>query len=347
MVILQGMRKLQYLAKANLFGNAFGLIITIPLYYKWGVDAIVPVLIITSTISLLFSNYFSGKIKVLTVRTSKTQTIELGKNMLLMGFMISLSGLVETGISYLLRIYISNTGGVAQVGLYSAGFNIIGTYTGLIFAAMGTDYYPRLSSIAHDNRKATDMINQQAEVSILILAPILCVFLVFINWVVILLYSTKFVAVNGMIHWAALGMFFKAVSWSIAFVFLAKSAGKLFFWSELIYCIYQLGFNIIGYKYAGLTGLGISFLVTYILYFLQVYIITRKIYAFSLDKAFLEIVSVQLLIAVTCFILIKYSTAPYSYLIGSILITISVIYSLHELNKRMDLKQIISIFRRK
>jgi O-antigen/teichoic acid export membrane protein len=264
-----------------------------------------------------------------------------------MGFMLSLSGIIGMGASYLLRIFISNTGGVAEVGLYSAGFNIIGTYVGLVFTAMGTDYYPRLSGIAHDNRKATTMINQQAEIAVLILAPILCVFLVFINWVVILLYSTKFVAVNGMIHWAALGMFFKAASWSIAFVFLAKSASKLFFWNELISSVYLLGFNMLGYKYAGLDGLGISFLVTYILYFLQVYLITHKIYAFSLDKAFIQIISIQLLIAVTCFLIVKFLTAPYSYIAGTLLIIISVGFSLNELNKRMDLKQIVSNFRRK
>jgi len=347
LVLLQGMRKLQYLAKANVYGSALGLIITIPLYYKWGVDAIVPGIIITSLISLAMSLFFSSRIKIQPVKVSKVRTIAEGKNMLMMGFMISLSGLIGLGASYLLRIFISNTGGVAQVGLYSAGFTIIGTYVGLVFTAMSTDYYPRLSGIAYDNQKATNMINQQAEIAILILAPILCVFLVFINWVVILLYSTKFVAVNGMIHWAALGMFFKAASWSIAIIFLAKSASKLFFWNELITNIYLLGFNILGYKYGGLDGLGISFLLSYFLYFVQVYMITHRKYAFKLDKSFIKIISLQLLIAIGCFFIVKLIITPYSYIGGTFLILISAIFSLHELNKRMDLKQILSTIKKK
>jgi O-antigen/teichoic acid export membrane protein len=158
--------------------------------------------------------------------------------MLQMGFMISLSGLLAVGASYIVRIFISRTGGVEQVGLYNAGFAIINTYVGLVFTAMATDYYPRLSAVAHDNRLCKQTINQQAEIAILILAPILVVFLTFINWVVILLYSRQFIAVNGMIYWAALGMFFKAASWSIAFIFLAKGSSKLFFWNELIANIY-------------------------------------------------------------------------------------------------------------
>jgi len=78
-----------------------------------------------------------------------------------------------------------------------------------------------------------------------------------------------------MIYWAALGMFFKAASWAIAFVFLAKGASKLFFWNELIVNIYILILNILGYHYWGLTGLGLSFLVGYFLYLIQVYIIAQ------------------------------------------------------------------------
>jgi O-antigen/teichoic acid export membrane protein len=347
MVLLQGMRKLKYLAKANVYGSSLGLILTIPLYYKWGVDAIVPGIIITSLISLSFSLIFSSRIKTQPVKVSKVRTIAEGKNMLLMGFMISVGGLIGLGASYLLRIFISNTGGVAEVGLYNAGFNIISTYVGMVFTAMATDYYPRLSGIAHDNRHASVIINQQAEVALLILAPILCLFLVYINWVIILLYSTKFVAVDGMIHWAALGMFFKAASWPIGFLFLAKGEVKVFFWNELVTDLYLLIFNIIGYKFGGLDGLGISFLVTYIIYFVQVFIIARINYGFSFDKAFTRIMIILLSLGALCFLIVKFVASPFSYIIGSILILASTLFSIFELNKRINLKQILSIFDKK
>jgi len=209
--------------------------------------------------------------------------------MLTMGFMISLSGLIGIGASYLVRIFINRTGSVADVGLYNAGFTIINSYVGLIFTAMATDYYPRLSAVANNNQLSKQTINQQAEIALLILAPILIVFLVFINWVIILLYSRQFIAVNGMIYWAALGMFFKAASWAIAFVFLAKGASKLFFWNELIVNIYILILNILGYHYWGLTGLGLSFLVGYFLYLVQVYIFAQLKYDFSYDRSFVRI----------------------------------------------------------
>ena len=44
LVLLQGLRRLQDLAKANLLGSIIGLLITIPIYYIWGFKGIVPVI---------------------------------------------------------------------------------------------------------------------------------------------------------------------------------------------------------------------------------------------------------------------------------------------------------------
>ena len=347
LVILQGMRKLHYLAKANILGSALGLFVTLPLYYIWGIDGIVPGLIGAALVSLIMSWYFSRKINIENAIISRTQTITEGKNMLHMGFMISLSGLLTVGTSYLVRIFINRTGGVEQVGLYTAGFAIISTYVSLIFNAMGTDYYPRLSAVAHDNRLCKQTINQQAEIALLILAPILIIFLIFINWVVILLYSKQFVAVNAMIYWAALGMFFKAASWSVGYVFLAKGAGKLFFYSELAANIYMLIFNILGYHYWGLTGLGLSFLISYILVLLQVFIISKLKYEFSFDRSFVIIFSIQFGLAMASFLTIHYLKQPYAYMVGAILIGSSGLYSILELDRRLNLKQIFMKFKNK
>jgi len=341
LVLLQGMRKLKHLAQANLSGSFIGLFVTFPLYYIWGIDGIVPGIIGTSMLSLLMSWYFSSKIKLEKTVLSNAQTISEGNNMLRMGFMISLSGLLAVGSSYIVRIFISRTGGVEQVGLYNAGFAIINTYVGLIFNAMATDYYPRLSAVAHDNKLCKQTINQQAEVALLILAPILIVFLIFINWVVILLYSRQFVAVSDMIYWAALGMFFKASSWSIAFIFLAKGTSKLFFWNELIVNIYFLGFNIIGYRLGGLYGLGISFAVSYALYLVQVYIISQIKFKFSFDLSFLIIFMVQFGLAMAGFLAVKLLDPPYCYIAGVPLIIMSCWYSVMELDKRLAIYNVI------
>jgi len=346
-VVLQGFRKLKLLAKSSVLGSFIGLLVTVPLYYFYGEKGIVPVLIITSLTSLMLTWYFSNKVTVEKVEVNLTQTIAEGKQMMTLGFMISLSGLLTVVASYIVRIYINNTGGLEDVGLYGAGFAIISTYVGLIFTAMATDYYPRLSSVASNIKKRTLLINQQAEVAILIIAPILIGFLIFIKWVVVLLYSTKFIAINAMIYWAAMGMFFKAASWAMAFLFLAKGASKLFFWNELIVNIYMLCFNLVGYYLWGLTGLGISFMLSYILYFLQVYIIVKIKYEFSFTSNFIKVFITQFLLAILGFFTIHYFSEFNSYIIGSFVIVIATWFSYKELDKRIDINGIIKKFRKK
>lgn len=61
-VILQGMRKLKHLAKSSAIGSTLGLLVTVPLYYLFGVEGIVPTLIIYSFISFLLAWYFARKV---------------------------------------------------------------------------------------------------------------------------------------------------------------------------------------------------------------------------------------------------------------------------------------------
>jgi O-antigen/teichoic acid export membrane protein len=340
-VLLQGLRKLKYLANATILGSILGLITTVPLYYFFGINGIVPAIIIAALIALFSSWYYSRKIKIKTVKVTRKETIAEGKGMIKMGFMISLSGLISVGVAYVLRIYISNTGGVAQVGLYNAGFAIVNTYVGMVFTAMSKDYYPRLSAVAHSNDLSKQIINQQAEIAILILAPIILIFLVFINFVITLLYSDKFLAINDMIHWAAMGIIFQAASWAIAFVLLAKGASNLYFWNELIAAGYLLGLNILGYYLFGLTGLGISFLVSYIVYLIHMLVLSNIKYSFNFNKNFLIIFSVQLFLSGIAFILMKFIGGGYAYLAGSLVIIVSAIFSYSELDKRIGLKIIL------
>lgn len=342
LLILQGMRKLKQLAKANMVGTLLGVLLTVPLYYYYSLDGIVPGIIITSVITVLLSWFYSHKVQIAKIRISKEQAILDGKRILFMGFMISLSGIVTQATSYGIRIFINNIGGLDQVGLYTAGFTLINTYVGLVFSAMATDYYPRLSSVADNNEKSNLAINQQAEVATLILAPILNVLIVMINIVVIALYSHKFVLINEMIVWAALGMLFKAASWSISFVLLAKGVTKLFFWNELVSNAYQLALSLLGYYLLGLKGIGISFLLSYFIYFIQVYYICNRKYGFVFTPDFLKIFIVQFCLTVFCFISVRFVKPPYHYLPGISIIAASTWYSFSVLNKQIDFKRIVN-----
>lgn len=341
LVILQGMRNLKYLAKANVIGNSMGLLIVIPLYYWFKVDAIIPVIILSSVFTFIFTKFFEFKIKFKNVSVSKQQTFEGGKKMLLMGYILSIGPLLAIGSSYVVRIYIGKYGGLADVGLYTAGFAIINTYVSLVFNAMLTDYFPRLSEVAHNNSLCKKIVNEQTEIALLILGPMLITFIVFINWIIVILYSKEFLPIKDMLYWAALSIFFKIFNWTIGIILIAKGETKVYFWSDLFANIYILILNVIGYYFGGLTGLGISFLIGYFLSFIQLYFINYIKFKFTLSPKLLTIFLVMFSLAICSFVVVKYFESPFSYIIGSVPLLISIIYAFHEMDKRIDIKGMI------
>lgn len=337
-VLLRAMRKVKVMAKSSMIGSVLGLLTTIPLYYLYGMDGIVPALIIAAFTSLFLSWYFASKLTFKKVKVDFFTVKFEGKEMLTMGFMISLSGMITLAFSYFVRIFISNYGSVDDVGLYNAGFAIVNTYVGMIFTAMTTDYYPKLAGVSYDLSQMNQAINQQAEIAILVLSPIVLIFIVFIKWVIFLLYSEAFLQIDKMILFAAAGMLFKAVSWAIAILFLAKGESKLYFWNEFLANSYMLGFNLFGYYFYGLSGLGVSFLATYILYALQVLFISKRIFKFNIDNKLIKIFLINLVLTISCLVFVIYLKIDYlKYFIGTILILTSVIYNLFQLEKRTEL----------
>ena len=336
--LLQATRQIKILAKSSVLGSVFGLLTTVPLYYLYGIDGIVPATIITAVTTWFIVWHYSNKLPYKKIKVNFSDIKFEGKKILLTGFMIGLSGIMALSVSYFVRIFISNYSSVEQVGLYNAGFAIINSYVGMIFIAMGTDYYPRLSALSNNTQRVNECINKQAEIAILIMGPIIMTFIVFIKWIVILLYSEAFLPVNSMILFAAAGMPFKALSWAIAFIFLAKGSSKLFFWNELAVNIYSLGLNLAGFYVFGLTGLGISFLIAYAVYALQVYLISKKYFKYSINKDLLIIFIVNVVLIFNCVLLVLTFDSVYIYGIGVLLVIISILYNVSNLNNRIALK---------
>lgn len=340
-VVLQGVRRLKDLAKCAAFGVTFGLITSVPLYYWLGIDGIVPTLILNSVCSLILSWFYSRKIKIEKVQVTPKQTFEQGKQMLVMGISMSFSGIFASMVSYAIIGFIQGNGGVEQVGLFQAGFVIMTTYVGMVMNAIATDYYPRLAAINKDNAKCCEVVSQQGEIGAMILAPMLTICLVFMPFVLQLLYSDRFLAANQYISWACLGMMLRMVSWVIAFIFVAKAESRLYIINELSANLYYLVFSLLGYKFFGLTGLGIAFLLEYVVYFLQCYLIARNRYNFRFSNSFIKCYSIQLFLVTVCFIIVIFIDGWMKYLLGCTIIAVSCFLGVKELNQRMNLTEFI------
>lgn len=341
-VVLQGLRRLKHLALAGVFGSLFGLVFSIPIYYFFGVKGIVPTLILDSVTTLLLTWYFARKIPVDCPKMTLKETVAEGKNMLGMGLSMSLTNILTLGIAYLLRAFIAHTGGTEQVGLYTAGFAIVNTYIGMVFTAMSTDYYPRLSSVNTDNAKCRDLINQQAEIATLLVAPLALVFIVLAPFIIIILYSEAFLDVVPFMQLCMLGMLFKAGSWSISFVFLAKSDMKQFIFNEILIKVINVPMYLLSYKYFGLVGMGAAYLLNYFIYMLLVFIVANRRYGFYFSKDYknqLIIFGVLLLLSFVSLVLIDNNVL--SYAISTLCILVGLLFAYQKLDAKLNINDIV------
>jgi O-antigen/teichoic acid export membrane protein len=341
LALLQGLRKIKQLAKANVLGSFFGLCLSLPLYYWLGLQGIVPALIITAGTSVVLSWYFARKVEVVKVPITLKESLNGGMDMVKLGSVMMITGFATTGVMYLIRMYISRTGGIEQVGLYSAAWAIVSNYVGMVFTAMGADYFPRLSAVSDDNLQIKKLVNQQAEIAILILGPILIFLLSALPFVIRILLTAKFMPIIGLIQWAILGVLYKAASWSIGFIILAKGDGKIFFITEIIANIIILINNILLYHFFKLEGSGFAFLISYLLYFMLVFVIVRIRYSFSFSKSFIKLFLIQFAFTTAALIAVWQIGFPKAYFSGAFLLVASTLYSYYEAKKRIDIGSIL------
>jgi O-antigen/teichoic acid export membrane protein len=340
--VIQASRRLKDLAKASVYGSLIGLVTAIPLYYYFGLKGIVPSLIIVPLTGLILSWYYSRKIDIKPVKMSWKETLSSGENMIKLGLVITVTGIIGFFTGYVLNAFIGRTGGVDQVGLYNAGWSVIGQSTGLVFAAMTTDYFPRLSSINKDDAKITTLVNQQAEMVLLILGPILILLIGTMSILIRILYTPAFLPVVLFANWMLLGILLKGLVWPVGFIFPAKGDLKVFGLIEVSAMTFNIFINIMGYYLYGLEGLGISFLVGYLFGLGLTMFYAKKKYGFRYNKLTIRSFVINLLLVTTVFATSYFLNGALRFSIGALVLLISAGYSLNELNKKLDLRHLFN-----
>lgn len=342
--IIQATRRLKDLARAGVYGSLVGLLTSVPLYYYFGLKGIVPSLLITAFTAWILTWNFARKVKIEPVTMSLKDTFNSGEKMVKLGLVITITGIIGYLSSYILVAFISRTGGVEQVGLYNSGWSIIGQSTGMIFTAMTMDYFPRLSGINKDDKKVAELVNQQAEMVVLILAPILILLIGAMPIVIRVLYTASFLPVVNFANWMLVGILLKGLVWPVGFIFPAKGDLKIFGTIEIISMVFNIITNILGYQFYGLEGLGISFIINYIFgLFLTLFYSNRK-YSFRYNLATIKGFFICMILISSVFIVSYFITGPLRYYLGALVFILSLLYSFFELDKRLGIKSVLNSF---
>ena len=261
--MLQGTRRIKELAWVSSLGAINGTFISVPCFYFWGSNGIVPSLILGSLAALVTSWWFARRIPMCLLTLSWYASRDEVRQLLHLGFPIMLSGLFGAASAYLIRVVLLSQVGLEGVGIYGAAFSLSGMLANFVLSAMGADYYPRLTAVANDPTRVQDEINAQTEIALLLATPALAATLIFAPLAIAIFYTNRFAGATEILRWAVFGVFGRVVTWPLGFLILAKGCGGLFLFTEIFSGLFHLALVWICTKTWGLQGTGIAFALLY------------------------------------------------------------------------------------
>ncbi|MCF0199028.1 MAG: oligosaccharide flippase family protein [Bacteroidaceae bacterium] len=291
--ILKGLRRLRTVATVEATIVVTTLLTTVPVYFLLGVRGVVLSLLLGGWAKALIHLYYTVRIYPYKVSPLSTDMLRAGWPLVRVGIpyvLAAVAGAMTTSFVY------KSLHDEAVIGLYKACFALIVTYAGMVFVAVEADYFPRLSSVNHDRQRMNHLINQQIDVCVLLMAPLLIVLVLFMPWIVQLLYASEFVAIVPMAQCAVFYMFFKAITTPIAYAPLAKGHSMVYLVMECIYNIVFLSIMYYGYHKNGLVGAGLAFSAAALFDLLLIGLVYGCCYGYRMRMATLSLILPQSLL---------------------------------------------------
>lgn len=340
--LIQGMRRIGDMARANVYGAAAGTVVAIGLYAALGLRGIIPTLILVSANQLALSWYFSRQVPVPPATLTWRETFAEAGGMVRLGLVMMSSGLMSSAVTYFTVTLITQHNGTQAVGLYSAGFALSGMFVNFVLGAMGADYYPRLTGAIHDKPAMNRMVNEQAEIAILLAIPGLLATIIFAPLIIQLFYTKEFIDAVPLIQWFTLGCLGRVISWPLGFVMLALGKGLIFGVAELgWHLIHAILIYFLFFEF-GLKGVSVAFAAFYSIVTLHALFIAHRLTRFKFSKATLQSASFGLISLIGYMLIADHATKLAQLLVGSTLLTAVSIFSILRASKNLPPEHVIN-----
>ena len=336
LAVLKGTRELRRLAIISVFNALTMLLLSVPLYWWLGQRGIVPSLVLAALAQMLVTVAYSWRLHPLRLSASRKLLGE-GLGMVRLGIAFVLAGILGSLADLLIRSFLNVTASLDMVGLYNAGFMMTMAYAGMVFSALETDYYPRLSAVNTDVAASNMTINRQIEVSLLLVSPMLVALMTCMPILLPMLYSGKFLPVMGMVQITLLEIYFRAVKMPVSYLPLAKGDSLSFLLLEALYDVMEVVLVVWGFRTRGLMGAGIALTVTGIIEWLMVWGWCSYKYHYRPTMSIMRYLALQLSVGLLAFGVTQLLTGWQFWVAGIMLTAVSAVVSIVILHRKTSL----------
>lgn len=330
--ILKATRRLKALAVTSIYGAIGVFAISVPIYWIYNYKGIVPSLVLMALVQAIIVLQCSLRLYPLQMRF-RLDCIKEGTAFLRLGIAFVVAGMLGSGAELAIRAYLSNASDVDTVGLYNAMYVMIFTYAGMVFTAIDTDYYPRLSAIKTHGDKLNDTVNNQIEVSMNIVSPLIVLFILFMPILLPLLYSGKFNAVIPMLQVAALSMYGRGVFLPLEYIALSRGNSMTFLTIEIFSDVVLASLVILGFNMFGLLGIGIAITTAYMLEMLFARMVCRIKYKYRMSSTVVRTILFHLAVGICVYASTHIESNLLYCIVGTLIFCADAWFSLNVVKK--------------
>lgn len=335
--ILRGVRRLNTLAVYTLWTALVALLVALPLYFIWGIDGIMPSITLIAFLQMMGILFHTAKMYRYKAEPFSLRLLRDGVEMLKLGAGYIYTTILVSTSAWVIYSMILELGGESELGLFSAGYLLLAMLPSVFFAALDSEYYPRLSGAFKNVTVRNAMVNEQIEVHQLVQTPIILFIVVSLPILLPLLYSGDFVPAVTMTQLAMFGLLFHVMTYPISFMPLSKGDVLVFILQETVFNVANVLLVTVGYSCWGLNGVGVALMFVRFLDLAVVVCISYFKYGFRLSPTSIKYALINLIIAFLVFCSIFCMHGIWSWVFSSLLVMVSMALSLYFLVHHGDI----------
>ncbi len=265
--VFQGLKRFRKLARCSMAGTLGGCLVSIPMFYFWRLDSVVPSILAYAVCTWLALGFYREKVRqpkacdASRAASEDESTVAIARRLVTFGMYLTVMGFANYAMTYVFMIYLNHTASEATVGYYNAATTLVTRYGDLLLTALSMEYLPRLAAHARSRRRTSLMVSNQMMLITTALVACIPMFIACSPLIIRLLYSSAFLPALPFMVLAAAATLIKGVSWAMATEIMARGDGRMFVVTELSSCIICLALSIAGFHFGGFIGLGVAYLL--------------------------------------------------------------------------------------
>jgi PST family polysaccharide transporter len=276
MAILNGKKAINYYVLANISTSIATLLLTWLLTQRLGLDGALIALAVNQSLVFFISLILCLRCNWFKWRYLFTDFDQVyARKLAAYGLMAMVTAIAVPWSQILIREQLMQDFGQIQAGMWQAVTKMSDVYLMLITTTLTVYYLPRLSEIKLGIELRQEVFKVYRFILPLTALGALLVYLLK-DWLVLLLFTREFQAMNDLLGWQLIGDVIKIGSWVLGFIMLGRAMTKAYIATEIIFSFSLVILTWWCTQQFGLVGSVIAFAINYLLYWATIALILYK-----------------------------------------------------------------------